>query len=197
MRILWKAIILILVIGVMLADVYLDSRADVQIATDTTNLSSEFANLPVGTAVGELAPDFSGTTLDGEVVTLSELRGKTVLVNIFASWCGPCRAEAPHLVQVDNELGEEVIFVGLNLQESTEAVAGFRDDFLIDFPLVLNEDGALTSIYQPIGLPTSWIIDEQGVVRYVHAGPVTADLLRTALSDVQAGREVDPFTAIQ
>jgi thiol-disulfide isomerase/thioredoxin len=197
MRKLWKAVLLILVIGIMVADVYFDSRADAQIATDTSNLSSEVANLPVGTAVGELAPDFFGTTLEGEEITLSKLRGKTVLVNVFASWCGPCRAEAPHLVQVDKELGEEVIFVGLNLQETTEAVTGFRDDFLIDFPLVLNEDGALTNIYQPIGLPTSWIIDEKGVVRYVHAGPITSDLLRTAIADVQAGRKVDPFASIQ
>lgn len=189
----WKVVVLILVAGIVVADIFLDSRADVQITTDASEISGELALLPIGREIGDLAPDFTGTTIDGEVVTLSNLRGKTVLVNIFASWCGPCRAEAPHLVEVDNELGEEVVFVGINLQETREAVAGFKDEFLIDYPLVLNEDGALTSIYPPIGLPTSWIIDKVGVVRYVHAGPITAELLRSAIADVQAGREVDPF----
>ena len=72
-------------------------------------------------------------------------------------------------------------------------MAGFRDEFVIDFPLVLNQDGALTELYRPIGLPTSWIIDQQGVVRYVHAGAVTTDFLLRAIKDVQAGRQPDPF----
>jgi thiol-disulfide isomerase/thioredoxin len=197
MKKLWKVTVLLLVMGIMVAVVTFDNRVNELIVNDTTNLSNEIAYLPVGTASGELAPDFSGTTLDGEVVTLSELRGKTVLVNIFATWCGSCRAEAPHLVDVDNELGGQVVFVGLNLQETSKAVAGFRDDFSIDFPLVLNEDGALTKIYQPIGLPTSWIIDEEGVVRFVHAGPMTADFLRMAILDVQARREVNPFATFR
>lgn len=194
---LWRPLTLVLVIGIMAADVFLDYRAGFDrqsaLGQPETALDESVAALPVGTSAGERAPDFVGTTLDGSEIQLSDLRGKTVLVNIFASWCAPCRLEAPHLVEVNQKLGDDVIFIGLNLQESPDEVAGFKEEFEIGFPLVLNEDGQLTELYQPIGLPTSWVIDELGVVRYVHAGPVTADFLERAIRDVQAGREPDPF----
>ena len=193
MKQIWKPLLLIVIIAILGADLYFDARSN----QDASSQVNQLADLPVGTSTGELAPDFSGTTLDGETVRLSDLRGKTVLVNIFASWCGPCRAEAPHLVEVDNVLNEDVVFIGLNLQENPHAIAGFKDDFGIEFPLVLNEDGRLTEIYKPIGLPTSWFIDPDGVVRYVHAGPMTSDILLAAIEDTQAGREYNPFGSLQ
>ncbi len=192
MRQWWKALTLVFVATVMLADVYLDYRASL----GQQNTPVERSGIPVGINTGELAPDFTGITIDGQEIRLSELRGKTVLINIFASWCGPCRVEAPHLVEVHNGLdAEEVVFIGLNLEETSEAVAGFQADFGIEFPLVLNQDGRLTEIYTPRGLPTSWFIDADGVIQYVHAGPITAEMLQQALADVQAGRQPDPFAA--
>ena len=141
--------------------------------------------------------DFSGTTVDGETVALNDLKGKVVLVNIFASWCGPCRLEAPHLAEVYNSIDRDNFeFIGLNLQEAPQAVEDFQDEFFIDFPLVLNEGGDLTNIYSPIGLPTSWFIDQDGVVRFVFSGPMTKESLQVILDDVGAGREPDPFAVI-
>lgn len=193
MKTLWKPIVIILVVGIMAADVFIDQRTNAQ--AEAVTLAKSDLNLPVGTRVGELAPDFTGTTLDGQTIRLSDLRGKTVLINVFASWCGPCRLEMPHLIQVSNELDpEEVVFVGLNLQENPDAVTTFRDEFGIDFPLVLNEDGQLTNgLYTPIGLPTSWFIGREGVVRYVFSGAMTREVLENVLDDVLAGREPDPF----
>ncbi len=193
MKKIWKPLLLIVVIGIIAADLYFDVRS----SNDTSIQVASSVDLPIGTLTGDLAPDFSGTTLEGEIVQLSNLRGKTVLVNIFASWCGPCRAEAPHLVEVDNLLGEDVVLIGLNLQENVPAVEGFKQDFGIDFPLVLNEDGRLTEIYKPIGLPTTWFIDPDGIVRYVHAGPMTSEIMLAAIEDTQAGREHNPFATIQ
>lgn len=188
-----KSLIIVLVAAVMLVDLYLDSRAGPeQAAQPQVEL-----DLPVGTQSGELAPALVGTTLDGETISLADLRGQIVLINVFASWCGPCRAEAPHLADVSRNSPEDVVFLGLNLQEDPAAVAGFRDDFGLDFPLIVNQDGALTEIYQPIGLPTSWFIDRQGVVRYVHAGPMTAQFLEGILDDIRAGRQPDPFASTQ
>ena len=199
MKTLWKPLVLLLVVGVMGVDIFLDYRA----GQATPEVIGEAADIdeaalvdrPVGLTAGELAPDFTGTTLTGEQVRLSDFRGKTVLVNIFASWCGPCRVEAPHLVEVFNQLDDDVVFIGLNLQESPDAVSGFKEEFDIEFPQVLNEDGRLTEIYRPIGLPTSWFIDADGVVRYVHAGPITKDVLANAIENVRAGIEPDPFAS--
>ena len=193
MKRIWKPLVLILVIGIMAADVFFDQRAIAQSQTEAAVQSD--LDLPVGTKVGELAPNFTGTTLDGETIRLSDLRGKTVLINVFASWCGPCRLEMPHLVEASDQFeDQEVVFVGINLQENPEAVQAFRDEFNVQFPLVLNEDGSLTNnLYTPIGLPTSWFIDQDGVVRYVFAGAMTRDVLQNVLDDVITGREPDPF----
>ncbi len=190
---IWKPLVLILVIGIMAADVFFDQRAIAQSQTEAAVQTD--LDLPVGTKVGELAPNFTGTTLDGETIRLSDLRGKTVLINVFASWCGPCRLEMPHLVEAADQFGDqEVVFIGINLQENPEAVEAFRDEFNVQFPLVLNEDGSLTNnLYTPIGLPTSWFIDQDGVVRYVFAGAMTREVLQNVLDDVIAGREPDPF----
>lgn len=193
MKKIWKPLLLIGIIGIIAADLFFDSRSSI----DTSTQVASTIDLPIGTNTGELAPEFSGTTLEGDTVQLSDLRGKTILINIFASWCGPCRAEAPHLVEVDNLLGDDVVLVGLNLQENVPAVEGFKQDFGIDFPLVLNEDGRLTEIYKPIGLPTSWFIDPDGIVRYVHAGPMTSEIMLAAIKDTQAGREYNPFRDVQ
>ena len=196
MKRIWKIIILVFVAGVMVGDLFLDFRNQAQAHPQDTE-AAELLGLNVGTTVGDLAPDFTGTTIDGETIALGDLRGKVVLVNIFASWCGPCRVEAPHLVEVYNSVDREKFeFIGLNLQETPGAVEGFRDEFFIEFPLVLNEGGDLTNIYTPIGLPTTWFIDQDGVIRFTFSGPMTQEALQAILDDVEAGREPDPFAVI-
>jgi len=187
---------LVLVVGIMTGDLILDYRTQAQ-AQPQDNEAAELLGLSVGIAVGELAPDFTGTTVDGQTITLSDLKGKLVLVNVFASWCGPCRIETPHLVEVYNELDRDrVEFIGLNLQETPEAVEFFKDEFFINYPLVLNESGDLTNIYSPIGLPTTWFIDRDGVIRFRFSGAMTKEALQAILEDVAAGREPDPFAVV-
>ena len=196
MKKIWRVIILVLVVGIMTGDLILDYRTQAQ-AQPQDNETAELLGLSVGIAVGELAPDFTGTTVDGQTITLSDLKGKLVLVNVFASWCGPCRVETPHLVEVYNEIDRDrVEFIGLNLQETPEAVEFFKDEFFINYPLVLNESGDLTNIYSPIGLPTTWFIDRDGVIRFRFSGAITKEALQAILDDVAAGREPDPFAVI-
>ena len=188
---IWKPLILVLVTGVLALSLYfqVSSRADVESASSLDGLS-------VGISAGEIAPDFTGTTLDGETIRLSNFRGKIVLVNIFASWCGPCLIETPHLVDIYNAEGGEVFIIGLNLEETEAHVTGYRDEFDVPYLLVLNQDGALTEIYRPIGLPTSWFIDPEGVIRYVHAGPMTTPMLEEALDAIREGRDPDVFSVL-
>jgi len=196
MKKFWKIIIFIFVAGIMVGDVLIDYRSQVQ-AHPQENQVAELQNRDVGIAVGDLAPEFSGTTIDGKAVSLSDLDGKLVVVNVFASWCGPCRVETPHLVEIYNEIDkDEVEFVGLNLQETSEAVLSFKEEFSITYPLLLNEGGEITNIYRPIGLPTTWFIDQEGIIRFTFSGPLTKESLQVILDDVAAGREPDPFAVI-
>ena len=131
MKKFWKIIIFIFVAGIMVGDVLIDYRSQVQ-AHPQENQVAELQNRNVGIAVGDLAPEFSGTTIDGKAVSLSDLDGKLVVVNVFASWCGPCRVETPHLVEIYNEIDkDEVEFVGLNLQETSEAVLSFKEELCL------------------------------------------------------------------
>ena len=141
----------------------------------------------VGIEIGELAPDFTGATLEGGTITLSDFRGQIVLVNDFATWCGPCQAETPALVDVYNAEGGDVVFIGLNLLESESKVSDFKEQYGIPYPLILDPDG--TDLYRPVRLPTSWFIDSEGVVRYVHAGPMTAAMLQETLDAIREGRD--------
>ena len=196
MRKFWKVIILIFVAGIMAGDLLIDYQAQVQPHPQESQ-AAELQDRNVGIAVGDLAPEFSGTTIDGQTVSLSDLDGKLVVINVFASWCGPCRAETPHLVEIYDELDrDEVEFVGLNLQETPGAVQTFKEEFSIEYPLLLNEGGEITNVYSPIGLPTTWFIDREGIVRFTFSGPLTKESLQVILDDVAAGREPDPFAVI-
>ncbi len=188
----WK---LIIIIGLALL---FGTKLIYDLQKDDSIAPSETSDLPVGISKGEQAPDFVGTTLNGDVIQLSDLRGKTVVINVFASWCGPCRIEAPHLAQVYTDLGgEDVEFIGLNLEEHPKDVAAFKAEYGWEFPLVLNQNGDLTKIYQPLGLPTSWFIDPEGVIQYVHTGPITAEMLVQAIIDIQEGTDTNPIVYLE
>jgi len=175
---------LILLIGAVIASLYLSSVSSVRIS----------GSLTVGKSVGNLAPDFEALTLDGETLHLRELRGKTVLLNLFASWCGPCRAETPELVELANDESIDLLVIGLNVGEAPAAIETYRQDFNVPYPLLLDVSSHLTEIYRPIGLPTSWFIDPEGVVRYIHNGPMTATMIQKVLDDIRDGKQPDPFS---
>jgi len=179
---IWRPLIFVLIIGILAVVLY----------TQVGLLQHP----SVGTEIGELAPDFTSTTLEGETITLSDFRGQIVLVNDFATWCGPCQAETPDLVDVYNAEGSDVVFIGLNLQESEAKVAEFKEQYNIPYPLVMDSDGKVTELYRPVGLPTSWFIDSDGLVRYVHAGPMTTPMLQEALDAIRDGREPDVFSVL-
>jgi thiol-disulfide isomerase/thioredoxin len=140
----------------------------------------------VGTSVGATAPDVLLIDLDGKEFLLSELRGKVVMINLFASWCAPCILETPHLVNFYNEHQAEMMIIGLNFGERRAAVEAYRDQFEVNYPLIHDPDGSIGEVYRGRGLPTSWFIDGEGVVRYVHVGPITSDFIESILQDIQS-----------
>lgn len=127
-----------------------------------------------GVVVGQIAPDFTLPTLDGEVLTLSDRRGKPVVINFWASWCVPCRVEMPALVRAYEQYradGLEIVAFNVIFQDSLSEVRAFVDEFQLPFPVVLDEAGHVTADdYQVRGLPMSIFINRDGTIARVQLG---------------------------
>lgn len=133
--------------------------------------------------LGEPAPDFALVSVrdEGELIRLSELRGKAVVVNFYASWCGPCRQELPAFEKVSRELSSDVAFIAVNVQESRADAVGILDSTGVTFPAVLDEDGSVAQRYGLRGMPSTFLLDADGVVRKFGSGAIDAETLRTEL----------------
>jgi peroxiredoxin len=142
----------------------------------------------VGPLVGSLAPDFGARTLDGPSIRLRELRGRTVVLNFWATWCAPCRAEMPLLDERSRALAERgLIVLGANFDEPEEYVRAFRDELGLSFALLLDPGGEIQSLYRVIGYPTTFFIDADGVIRAVHLGVMDEARLDGYLADLGLG----------
>jgi cytochrome c biogenesis protein CcmG, thiol:disulfide interchange protein DsbE len=133
------------------------------------------------------APDFTLTAADGTLVSLSELRGKVVLLNFWATWCPPCTGEMPDLNALYRRYGSEKDFVvvGVNLEERPEEVADFARQKHIDFPLVLDRNGRVTrQNYGVRTLPASVIIDREGIIRDRWAGTLLSQAMLARLEKI-------------
>jgi peroxiredoxin len=128
---------------------------------------------------GMVAQDFALPDLDGNMVALSQFRGRRVLLNFWASWCVPCRQEIPVMVDLYDELRAAGIeIVAVNVLEEPGVVAQAARHYGMPFPVLLDESGAIQRTYFVRGLPTTYLVDEDGVIRVIHRGELTAASLR-------------------
>ena len=131
---------------------------------------------------GFQAPDFSLQNDQGDFVRLSDLRGKPVLVNVWASWCTPCRAEMPaiqRLYQDYQSRGLEILAVNSTTQDSVERAAAFAQDLGLTFPVLFDTDGEVARLYKVQALPSSYFIKPDGKIEeVVIGGPMSEALLR-------------------
>ncbi len=128
--------------------------------------------LDIAAREGALAPDFLLETMDDSELRLSDLRGQPVVLNFWATWCKPCRQEMPRFVEAYDEYANEgLVIVAVNLQEGKGIVRPFAQDYGMDFPIVVDRDGEVGDRYRLLGLPTTYFIDRQGVIRSVFTGP--------------------------
>lgn len=137
---------------------------------------------------GFLAPDFTLKTPDGESITLSELRGQAVLVNLWATWCPPCRAEMPAMQKMYGEYKERgfvVLAVNTTYQDDPSAVVPFTQKYGLTFPILLDETGVVAEKYELRSLPSSFFIDRNGIIQeVVIGGPMSEALLRTRIESL-------------
>ncbi|MCB9491582.1 MAG: TlpA family protein disulfide reductase [Dehalococcoidia bacterium] len=131
-------------------------------------------------ALGEPAPDFvlveSGS---GKRVSLSDFRGQPVVLNFWATWCVPCRTEMPDLQAAYDS--EDVVVLAVNWQETESVVQGFLDEFGITFPTALDSEGRVREFYGVVGLPATFFIDPDGILRARNFGPVYGNLLQDGI----------------
>lgn len=133
--------------------------------------------------VGFLAPDFTLHSLNGETIHLADLRGQPVLINLWASWCPPCRAEMPAMQAVYESYqaqGFVILAVNATHQDTAASAAAFVAKNNLTFPILLDVDGQVSEAYQLRSLPTSFFVDSSGIIQeVVIGGPMAEALLRT------------------
>ena len=121
----------------------------------------------------DLAPDFSGVTLDGAQVSLSDFRGKPVVVVFMASWCGPCREEAPEIDQFYKDNQDRAMLLAVDVSDTEEDIRAFMTGNGLSFPLMLDGDSAANA-YGVTAIPTTVIIDAEGRIAQRLIGGTTA-----------------------
>lgn len=135
-------------------------------------------------AVGSPAPDFLLAYADGNQVRLSDLRGRPVILNFWATWCGPCRVEMPDLVRTYQDHAEDgLVVIGVNFQEGAEEIKAFAEEFDITFPLAADA-GDLARAYQVRVMPSSYFIDKDGKVSTRWLGVLTPSVIEKNLAAI-------------
>ena len=163
----------------------------------TRAATGEYSSLNLGPAgdgapkLGQPAPGFQLLGPEGEVVRLEQFRGRPVLINFWATWCVPCRKETPDLVGLQSEWGTTVQILGVNYYESSGAVQEFARNFSINYPLPLDSDGRVSGSYKLTGLPETFFLDAEGVIRDHRIGQVRPDVAKCVVAGIQAGNH-DP-----
>jgi len=174
-----KWLLIILVVGMVGWAVYeyLGSSTE----DDGMEAQNEAEN--VGLSEGQTAPDFLLTTIDGEETRLSDYRGQRVIVNFWATWCPPCRAEMPDFQELYES--EDVEILAVNLTESEqgmESVQNFIDELALTFPIPMDENTIVSQMYEVQAYPTSYMIDSEGKIQFVARGAINLDIMERELA---------------
>ena len=154
-----KVIIVVLIFSVAFSGVLLSGCT-------SSGTTSEY-----GPGIGKLAPDFTLNSLDGQEVSLSGLRGKPVLLNFWATWCGPCRIEMPLLQEIyEKWAGKELVLLAVNLHEDPGKVREFVESAGYSFPVLLATGNEVPLSYNIRNIPATFFIDADGVIRDIKIG---------------------------
>lgn len=133
------------------------------------------------------APDFTLTKLDGERVNLSDFFGHPVMINFWATWCPPCKAEMPIIQGLLEDSQDGFVVLAVNVGESEDVVRGFAEENEFDFTFLPDPSNSTANTYGISGYPTSVFIDKEGLLQGFHIGELNKELLSTYLLEIGVG----------
>lgn len=143
--------------------------------------------LGVATSIEEAFPALEGTTLDGVRFDPASLDDRVVLVNFWATWCGPCRQEQPELNGIEAEYGDRgLAVVGVNERDDPAAARAWVEEFDVAYPSIVDEPGAFADDFDFVGLPATYLVDRAGTMRYRIFGRFRLDELRELIEELLA-----------
>jgi peroxiredoxin len=138
-----------------------------------------------GPSIGEPAPDFVLEGTDGETVKLSDLQGQPVWINFWATWCPPCRGELPDIQKLFEEKGDAgLVVLAINFEELGDQAQDVFDELGLTMPVLLDSDGSIFEQYRLRGLPDSFFVDSDGILRDVQLGALTEAQMREKLESI-------------
>lgn len=162
------------------------SLAWILVSTDRTGVSTA-GQIPAPRE-GFLAPGFSLQTTEGETISLSDYRGQAVLLNLWATWCPPCRAEMPAIQKMYEKYKDQgfiVLAINMTYQDTPTAVEPFVQEYGLTFPILLEPNGDTAAQYELRSLPSSFFIDRNGIIQEVIiGGPMAEALLNTRIESL-------------
>lgn len=139
---------------------------------------------PPSADVGHPAPDFTLDALDGGNLTLSEYKGRAVILNFWATWCGPCRAEIPALEAASRIIGDDGVILSINVGENPLRVLDFAYELGISYPVALDTNSEVARVFRVIAFPTTYFIDSRGVIMELYTGELNAALIQRKVQEL-------------
>lgn len=152
------------------------SQADAKAAAGQGDSVIEFKpGMPIKEGVA--APDFTGELMDGTSITLSELQGKPVIINFWATWCGPCVKEMPAFERLKDDFGDKIGIIAVNCGDDAGTVKDFVEENGYTFPVVLDEEYSISMLYPTNSIPYTVVLDAEGKVTHISTGALDADTM--------------------
>ena len=139
---------------------------------------------PPAPQIGHPAPDFTLTTLDGETVQLSDLRGQAVIINFWATWCGPCLREMPDIQTVADKYEDDLLVLAVNDAEPEGLVSSYITDLSLRFDILMDPTRDVQRLYQVRAFPTTFFIDKDGIVSDAVFGSMTRPIIENRVSAI-------------